>query len=121
MDSGTEERQLELAKMASLRTLIRDPKYTFVQQRVLVKTKFNNGQIRIDRTSYINKCFAISVADGMKQYYGYETLVPTKSGMVPLSLAIVFLMGFQHETRMLDTDNTHHRQMITNLLKILCI
>jgi len=118
MASETEQRHLELAKMVSLRTLIKNSNYTFAQQRVLVKTKFNNGQIRTGCKSYINKCFAISVADGMKKYYGYDTIVPTKDGMVPLSLAIVFLMGFQYETRILDTDNSQHRQMITKLLDI---
>lgn len=116
MNDPEEERLIELARMASIRSLHKNVNYTFDQQKVHVTTQFNNGQININGRKYINKCFAISIAHKMITY-GFAETVKTQNGIIPLSLAIVFFMGFQYETKILDTDNTTHQLMITRLLK----
>lgn len=111
-----EESVLNYVKNISIDETRADPKYQYSQIRIPVITLHNDGQIDSIYGKLPNKCFFISVANGINKYC--ESI---KKGLLVTPYQLMSLSKFYDLSGLVDTDNPIHREALRTLVKELDI
>ena len=111
-----EESMLNYVKNVSIDETRADSKYTYKQVRIPIETLHNNGQIDSSYGKLPNKCFFISIADGI---INHGKSIKKELTVTPWQLMIV--SKFYDLPDLVDTDNPNHRTSIHLLVKELDI
>lgn len=109
-----DESVLNFAKQESLNEIRANPDYTFNQLKVLCKTVSNNGTVKINQIEFTNKCFFISLYNGL-----VLNQISTINNR-PLSVGNLMIhSSFLNINEMIDTDNKSHINSINQLITYL--
>lgn len=118
-----EESMINFVKQISISETRSDINYTFNQIKIPVNTKHNNGKIKSYHGDLPNKCFFISVADGINKYSEeinkIKNIEEDDNLIQPYQL--VKLANFKDLYDLVDTDNPDHVENIQTLVKELDI
>ena len=113
-----EKQAIDLARQESFCELRKNIKAKYEDCHIDVKTKYNSGIVFGDGKKFSNKCFFISLCDGLKSY-GIRTLIINGNVVEITSFNLMKIANFMNTHELVDTDIKEHMVKLHKLVSAL--